>query len=82
MENIEKEQERNKETTAVEFLQSAGLGGTFVPPPPRGYVEVLAREFNASTRAVSMALQGVTMTRQAIMIRKRYMEKYIQPYLK
>ena len=79
---IQNEQANTKEVSAVEFLQSAGLGGKFVPPPPRGYVEVLAREFNASTRAVSMALQGVTMTRQAIMIRKRYMEKYIQPYLK
>ena len=82
MDNMQKEQEKNKEATAVEFLQSAGIGGVFVPPPPRGYVEVLAREFDASTRAVSMALQGVTMTRQAIMIRKRYMEKYVQPYLK
>ena len=71
MENTEKEQEKNKKVSAVEFLQSAGLDSNFVPPPPRGYVEVLAREFNASTRAVSMALQGVTMTRQAIMIRKR-----------
>jgi len=82
MDNIQKDLGMYKEASAVEFLQSAGLGGKFVPPPPRGYVEVLAREFNVSTRAVSMALQGVTMTRLAIVIRKRYMEKYIQPYLK
>lgn len=82
IDNMQKEQEKNKEVSAVEFLQSAGLGGTFVPPPPRGYVEVLAREFDASTRAVTMALKGITMTRQAIMIRNRYMEKYVQPHLK
>ncbi len=82
MKNSQNEQVNTQEVSAVEFLKMAGLGGEFVPPPPRGYVEVLAREFDASTRAVTMALKGITMTRQAIMIRKRYMEKYILPYLK
>ena len=81
MNNDEKSQAPMKKMPAVEFLKSSGVTDRFVPPPPRGYVEVLAREFNASTRAASMALQGQTMTRQAIMIRKRYMEKYVKPYL-
>lgn len=81
MNNDEKTQAPVKNMPAVEFLQSSGANGRFVPPPPRGYVEVLAREFNASTRAVSMALQGQTMTRQAIQIRNKYMEKYVEPYL-
>lgn len=82
MNNDEKTQAQVKNMPAVEFLQSSGATGRFVPPPPRGYVEVLAREFNASTRAVSMALQGQTMTRQAIQIRNKYMQKYVEPYLK
>lgn len=82
MDNQGKEQVSTREMPAVEFLQSSGATGRFVPPPPRGYVEVLAREFNASTRAVSMALQGQTMTRQAIQIRNKYMQKYVEPYLK
>ena len=81
MNNDEKTQAPGKNMPAVEFLKSAGATGRFVPPPPRGYVEVLAREFNASTRAVSMALQGQTMTRQAIQIRNKYMQKYVEPYL-
>lgn len=81
MNNDEKTQAPVKNMPAVEFLQSSGANGRFVPPPPRGYVEVLAREFNASTRAVSMALQGQTMTRQAIQIRNKYMQKYVEPYL-
>ena len=82
MNNDEKTQAPVKNMPAVEFLKSSGVTDRFVPPPPRGYVEVLAREFDASTRAVSMALQGQTMTRQAIQIRNRFMEKYIDPYLK
>lgn len=81
MNNDEKTQAQVKNMPAVEFLQSSGATGRFVPPPPRGYVEVLAREFNASTRAVSMALQGQTMTRLAIQIRNKYMQKYVEPYL-
>lgn len=81
MNNDEKTQVPMKKMPAVEFLKSSGATGRFVPPPPRGYVEVLAREFNASTRAVSMALQGQTMTRQAIQIRDMYMQKYVEPYL-
>jgi len=82
MNNDEKTQAPVKNMPAVEFLKSSGATGRFVPPPPRGYVEVLAREFNASTRAVSMALQGQTMTRLAIQIRNKYMQKYVEPYLK
>ena len=81
MDNQLNENVITREMPAVEFLQSSGATGRFVPPPPRGYVEVLAREFNASTRAVSMALQGQTMTRQAIQIRNKYMQKYVEPYL-
>lgn len=81
MNKDEKTQAQVKNMPAVEFLKSSGAAGRFVPPPPRGYVEVLAREFNASTRAVSMALQGQTMTRQAIQIRNKYMQKYVEPYL-
>ena len=82
MDNQEKEQAITRELPAIEFLRTSDASGRFVPPPPRGYVEVLAREFNASTRAVSMALSGQSMTRQAILIRNRFMEKYIDPYLK
>lgn len=81
MNNDEKTQAPVRNMPAVEFLKAVGATGRFVPPPPRGYVEVLAREFNASTRAVSMALQGQTMTRQAIQIRNKYMQKYVEPYL-
>lgn len=81
MNNDEKTHAPVKNMPAVEFLKSSGVTGRFVPPPPRGYVEILAREFNASTRAVSMALQGQTMTRQAIQIRNKYMQKYVEPYL-
>lgn len=81
MNNDEKTHAPMKNMPAVEFLKSSGATGRFVPPPPRGYVEVLAREFNVSTRAVSMALQGLTMTRLAIQIRNKYMQKYVEPYL-
>lgn len=81
MNNQVNEQAVTREMPAVDFLKTSGVSGRFVPPPPRGYVEVLAREFNASTRAVSMALQGLTMTRQAIQIRDVYMKKYVEPYL-
>ena len=81
MNNDEKTQAPMKKMPAVEFLKSSGATDQFVPPPPRGYVEVLAREFDASTRAVSMALQGQTMTRLAIQIRNKYMQKYVKPYL-
>ena len=81
MANQQKEQAVTREMPAVEFLRSSGVNGRFVPPPPRGYVETLAREFSASTRAVTMALQGQTMTRQAIQIRDKYMQKYVEPYL-
>ena len=81
MNNDQEMQAQVRKMPAVEFLKSSGATDRFVPPPPRGYVEVLAREFDASTRAVSMALQGQTMTRQAIQIRNRYMQKYVEPYL-
>ena len=81
MDNQEKKQAITRELPAIEFLRTSGASGRYVPPPPRGYVEVLAREFNASTRAVSLALSGQSMTRQAILIRNRFMEKYIDPYL-
>lgn len=82
MNNQGEKQDITRKLPAIEFLRTSGAIGLFIPPPPRGYVEVLAREFNVSKPTVSSALSGQSMTRQAIIIRKRYMEKYIEPYLK
>lgn len=81
MNNQEEKQDNTRKLPAIEFLRTSGAIDLFIPPPPRGYVEVLAREFNVSKPTVSSALSGQSMTRQAIVIRKRYMEKYIDPYL-
>jgi len=75
------DQKMQVSTPATKVLQDAGIEGKFVPPPPRGYVEILARELNTTTRTVSTALNDGVMTYKAMMIRKKYMEKYVEPYL-
>ena len=72
---------KEKVIPATQFLKENVTDGKFVPPPPRGYVEILARENNVSARTVTLALQGGTLSRSAILIRKAYMKKYIEPYL-
>ncbi len=81
MDNQEGKQVNAKEMPAIKLAETIQATGKFVPPPPRGYVELLAREMECSTRAVTMALNGDALTYRAAMIRKRYMEKYVQPYL-
>lgn len=67
----------NEQLQAPELMQPK----SFVPPPPSGYVTLLAREFDVDVRTVTNALQGKTLSRKAMQIRKAYMDKYIQPYL-
>lgn len=70
-------EEKVQNLQAPELMQS----GTFVPPPPPGYVTLLAREVGVDVRTVTNALQGKTLSRKALQIRKAYMEKYVEPYL-
>jgi len=57
------------------------ITGRFVPPPPPGYVTLLAREAGVDVRTVTNALQGKTLSRKALQIRQAYMKKYVEPYL-
>ena len=68
---------KNEKLQAQDLVQS----GRFVPPPPSGYVQLLAREFDVDVRTVTHALRDQTVSRIAINIRRAYMKKYIEPYL-
>ena len=70
-------EEKSQILQAPELVQA----GKFVPPPPSGYVTLLAREANVDVRTVTNALYGRTLSRKALQIRKAYMEKYVEPYL-
>jgi len=78
MENNEKTMVQ--EGLATQFVNQ-NLIARFVPPPPRGYIKELASEFSVSERTVQLALQDKASIRNSLIIRKRYMEKYVQPYL-
>lgn len=70
-------EEKSQTLQAPELVQT----GRFVPPPPSGYVTLLAREVGVDVRTVTNALYGRTLSRKALQIRKAYMDKYVEPYL-
>ncbi len=53
----------------------------FIPPPPTGFVKQLESELKVSRQTVNRALYKGMISRNAELIRKRYYELYVKPYL-